>query len=166
MASDYKTWVFLEMTRIPNQAHNLPQYATHIMGIMKNLPPNVSFGLLFDSWCRLMVVKSWGDFDYQFVLLNMASDLLHLPDAIPLLENPAYHASLETALSIVVELKRKNKDLATELLREFDFAVSRRREEKRRFIKTIQEELIATAMHPDRIEGLIQKYGPTVLECI
>jgi hypothetical protein len=129
MDADYATWVFMEMTRTPNQAHNFPQYARHIVGIMKNIPQDVSFGDLFMNWCRLILVKNWNKIDdYPLILLNMTSDILYLPRAVTLLEDPAYRASLEAKLLIMPTVR--NPDLVAELLREFDFAVSRHKDEK------------------------------------
>ena len=137
MDADYATWVFMEMTRTPNQAHNFPQYARHIVGIMKNVPSYVPFGDLFMNWCRLILVKNWNKIDdYPLILLNMTSDILYIPRAVTLLEDPAYRASLEASLSTMPTVR--NPDLVAELLREFDFAVARNRDEKKHGQKVLE----------------------------
>jgi hypothetical protein len=166
MNSDYATWVLVEMSRIPNNSIYIPAYAKHIVGVMKNLPQESMFRDLFVSWCLMMITRTKVDVDLQFTLLNMASDLLYLPAAIPLLEDPAFRGYIEGILSNLAAVKRKNEDLAIEFMREFDLAASRHRDEKRRFIHTIQDELIATAMHPDRIEKLVKEHGETILRCM
>jgi hypothetical protein len=166
MNSDYATWVLVEMSRIPTIHHNIPAYAKHIVGIMKNLPQESMFRDLFVSWCLMMITRSKVDFDLQFTLLNMASDLLHIPAAIPLLDNPAFRRYLDATLSKAAQVKKKNEDLATEFVREFDLAASAHKEQKRRFIHTIRDELIATAMHPDRMERLVKEHGQTILQCM
>jgi hypothetical protein len=166
MDTDYATWVQVEMSRVPNNPIHIPSYAKHIVGIMKNLPRESMFRDLFVWWCLLMITRSKVDFDLRFTLLNMASDLLHLPAAMPLLEDTTFRGYLDATLSDVATRKKRNEELAKEIVTEFDLSVSNYMESKRRFITTIQEELIATALHPDRIGRLVKEHGQTILRCI
>lgn len=89
------------------------------------------------------------------VMLNAVSDVLHLPMAMALLEDKAYVDSVGAYLDKMARTPNE-KEVATEIKREMAFIFARVKDEKRRRFKTFHEELIATALHPDRVAAWLE----------
>jgi hypothetical protein len=161
----YCNWVVFKMVQVNMNMVSFQPYAQQITGIMRMLPKEEMFPFLFIRWCCSMLSRGWQSENMQHSILNLASDLLCLPAAHLFLDDTLFFLKLEGRLERVGRHYR-NEELAHELLMEVQLAITRHAENRRAFMDTIHEELIAAAMHPTRIERLIDQYGIEVLESI
>jgi hypothetical protein len=161
---EYYYWVILQMVNVSMTPLTYDSYARHITGVMRALPNVELFPLLFIRWCCIMAARGRQiNMDMLIPVLNLASDLLHLPAAHIFLDDGAFYDKLNM---VVQAYKSKNAEFPSELMAEIQLFYTRHAVAKKAFIQTIKEDLVAKAMHPDRIERLINTYGIEVLESI
>ncbi len=162
---DYCNWVVFKMIQVNMNMRAFQPYAQQITGIMRLLPKEEMFPFLFIRWCCSMLSRGRQSQDMEHSILNLASNMLCLPAAHLFLDDTLFYLKLEDRLTRLGRHYR-NEELAHELLMEVQLAITHHAENKRAFVRTIHEELIAKAMHPTRIERLIEEYGMEVLESI
>jgi hypothetical protein len=161
---EYYYWVILQMVNVSMTPLTYFSYARHITGVMRALPNVDLFPLLFIRWCCIMAARGRQiNMDMLIPVLNLASDLLHLPAAHLFLDDAAFYDKLDR---LIQTYKSKNAGFPSELMAEIQLFYTRHAVAKKNFIQTINEELIARAMHPDRIERLVNAHGIEVLESI
>ncbi len=163
---EHVTWCYLQMLQFPISKRNYIEYERHIVGIMRELPNDEMFPFLFVLWCRLVIQKTGLDEETQLLFINITSDMLYLPRAAMFHEDPRFIRELSTNLIRVTDTLRRNATLAADLNMEIAMSTARYVAAKTACMNAIKEELIATAMHPTRIERLINDHGMDVLESI
>lgn len=84
------------------------------------------------------------------VMLNAVSDVLLLPMGMALLEDKAYVDSTAAYLDKMAR-NADERRVAQDIKAEMGFALGRVQEEKRKRMNLIGEELLAVALHPDRV---------------
>ena len=135
-------------------------YAENIIFIMTRYLNPVLYPIQFVEWCDVMIHKSR---EHASPMMNeiqaFISEILTLPKVKHLLNDDTFYTKLMVFLEIPGEYR--NEEIVNTLYYQIkNYKI------RTYFRDQIKEELIASAMHPMRIERLVDMYGIDVLESI
>lgn len=154
-------WILFRLSQYPTRSRNYVSYARSVIECFRNIREE-HYEFFFLLWCRIVLKfiplddgSKLVHEDGFFTFLTTVNVILNMPYSNQFHEDSMFLDKLKQAIAFVKKDKT-NSLFVQELLSEAELCRVQYFERKKRFIQTIQEELIKKAWHPRRVLKYIE----------